>query len=249
MAKYNNIVLYCTNWGDKEELFASMRSLEQSNPSAQVVVFATTPDKDIQLPIKCELITVDDVPDLIKANPKLIRLYAFDMVKTVADKIIYLDNDTIIMSDIMHLFDTTDMLTATYHGSMFCDSVMVIDLVKFYETIKNASLWDMFAAKCKKKSYHKDDEWFLNEIFTATEIPYKYNTRAKDHRRLIPNTVIILHYPFVKPWSIDVEKQYSYHSLNTILSFYDTDSEKYKTAKVTLDKMKVIFDILKSFGQ
>ena len=247
MVKYNNVVLYCTDWGDKDELFASMRSLAQTNPEIGVLVVSTTPKPaDLVFPIECSLFVSENTPDQIIKNPKLLRIFAFDMLKAVVGKLLYLDTDTIIMQNLASLFESNDALAATYHGNTFCDAVMVLDLPKMYNRVNDVSLWDMFVESCKKEYYHCDDELFMNELFTATKIQDKYNTRAKDNKRLIPSTIAILHYPYIKPWSDCAAEKYSYRSMDTILGFFDKDSEKYKKATKNLNTLKLLFDLFES---
>lgn len=250
MAKYNNVVLYCTDWGDKDELFASMRSLTQTNPEIGVLVVSTvTKPIGLELPIPCDLLVPDNVPAQIISNPKLLRIFAFDMLNGIAGKVLYMDTDTIIMQDLSNLFECSGAISATYHGDTFCDAVMVVDIPRMYSTINGGSLWNMYMESCKKEYYHCDDELFLNEIFTATKIADKYNTRAKDHKRLIPSTIAILHYAHTKPWSDYAAEQYSYRSMDTILGFFDKDSEKYKKSLANLNKLKILFDLFESINQ
>ncbi|MCI2068665.1 MAG: hypothetical protein LKJ88_03715 [Bacilli bacterium] len=177
----------------------------------------------------------------------MIRLFADDVLKDV-DKVIYLDDDTMGVSDIQNFekYDLTgkemgvvdDWLAVRWgHKGYFNSGVLYLNL----DQIRKTGLFHDALDMCCNKRMSMPDQTALNRLSHGRVIlPRAFN----EQRKIYPDTVIahypkrlFLHFHPVKPWQPErMQKLYKIHDFDKdyeeyILTF---PFEKYGFSKPTL---------------
>ena len=180
----------------------------------------------------------------------MLRLLS-DRVDIIPDKILYLDTDTVVLSDISELYETdiTDYeyaATRDYFGRFFFgknyinSGVLLLNMQK----IRKTGMLFRAAELCRARKIFLCDQSAINaSTKKALYLPFKYNEQKKSKE----NTVIrhfsmtIKWFPFfhtrnIKPWNVEgVEKylfKYDLPRVRSTLDEYINRKEQYKDNRV-----------------
>ncbi|KAK7332970.1 hypothetical protein VNO80_29729 [Phaseolus coccineus] len=117
---------------------------------------------------------------------------------TTYDKIIFIDSDLVLLSNLDHLFVYPQLSAAPNEKVLFNSGLMVIEPSQcMFRKMMNKTL--------KVRSYNGGDQGFLNEIFTWWHrLPAKVNQlksfHSEDEKHEVPEDVYAIHYLGLKPW-------------------------------------------------
>lgn len=174
----------------------------------------------------------------------MLRLYA-DLVEGLPDKLLYLDNDVIIRSDLSKMY-YTDMTSSEiagvkdYYGKWFFHSRSIFKqdylnsgiLLMNMKLIRKTGLFKKCRHMCRDKEMFMPDQSSLNKLaHNKIFLDSKYNEQRRDQTdtvvrhfttsfRLLP----YFHSVSVKPW--DVER------VHTVLGTHEYDEVLYKYLEI-----------------
>ena len=257
MAKYNNAILLCTDFGDIDWVFVILRGILLNQVTRDIIYIAypehlSPPDINfievVFIPVKYPILNEPPVVGKVPAKiytAQLLRLVALDVIYKldIANKVLYLDNDILLFGDVGVLFENDSPIMALHAsdagpqsnrttGSYYFSGVMLFNVKQFYDDIGLDSLMDEFYRVYTPTAFVYADEEFLNTLITAEKLPRFYNHQVQFNKRIdkrIDNKTIILHFAWHKPKKQNLYYYTEYkESLMKLVLLLDPESNLYR---------------------
>ncbi len=180
----------------------------------------------------------------------MLRLLS-DRVEKIPEKILYLDTDTVVLSDISELYSTNiegyeyaavrDYFGRFFFGRNYINSgVLLLNMKMLRETKMLVRACEM----CRERKIFLCDQSAINaSTKKALYLPFKYNEQKKSradtvvrHFSMTIKWFPVFHTKNIKPWNIDGVKKYLYKydlpKIQPTLEEYITKKEQYKESYV-----------------